>query len=200
MEIVKNSSLKENISDILLSGNVSLNTIVSTILLASHPVGSYYWSDDPTDPGTLFGGTWERFVGKMLIGAAPEGTDWSSLGLSHSSGGYWYYNVGGTRYRVDPGQTGGSAGHLHSTGNHTLTTGEIPAHRHSFYINITHGDGQMVTAEYINAGLAYGSCRRRYADSTETDGGSGGAHNHGDTGISSNLPPYQAAYCWKRTA
>ena len=28
-------------------------------LLEAHPVGSYYFSDDATNPGTLFGGTWE---------------------------------------------------------------------------------------------------------------------------------------------
>ena len=30
--------------------------------------------------------------------------------------------------------------------------------------------------------------------------GSGGAHNHGNTGSSTNLPPYLAVYMWKRVA
>lgn len=38
-------------------------------LLAAHPVGSYYISEDGTDPGTLFGGTWERVTDRFLLAA-----------------------------------------------------------------------------------------------------------------------------------
>lgn len=37
-------------------------------LLAAHPVGSYYFSDDPTNPSTLFGGTWKAVdPGRALV-------------------------------------------------------------------------------------------------------------------------------------
>ena len=32
-----------------------------------HPIGSYYYSDDPTNPGHLFGGVWEDVEGVFLL-------------------------------------------------------------------------------------------------------------------------------------
>lgn len=177
MEIIKNNALKENILDIKIDSSTNLSTLISTILLATHPVGSLYWSSDSTDPGTLFGGTWTQITDTYIVAA-------------------------GSSFTV--GNNYGSLTHVHSTGNHTLTAAEsgIPAHGHDFNINITHGDGQVVTSEYINAGLAYGSCRRRYADRTynNTAASASSAHNHGDTGSASSLPPSIARYCWERTA
>ena len=37
--------------------------------LAAYPVGSIYMSVAATDPGTLFGGTWQRIYGKFLFAA-----------------------------------------------------------------------------------------------------------------------------------
>lgn len=34
-----------------------------------HPVGSLYWSADSTDPGELFGGTWEQIKDEFIIAA-----------------------------------------------------------------------------------------------------------------------------------
>ena len=44
----------------------SVQDLVAQILLAAHPVGSYYWSSESTDPGTLFGGTWERVKDRFV--------------------------------------------------------------------------------------------------------------------------------------
>ena len=81
------------------------------------------------------------------------------------------------------GSTGGEA-------THTLTEGEIPAHRH--------------TITYPNAGGPYGDAAIGYPESSNTTKtwmaemcktesvGGGTAHN--------NMPPYLAVYMWKRTA
>ena len=81
------------------------------------------------------------------------------------------------------GSTGGEA-------THTLTEGEIPAHRHKI--------------TYPNAGGPYGDAAIGYPESSNTTKtwmaemcktesvGGGTAHN--------NLPPYLAVYVWKRTA
>lgn len=42
-------------------------------LETNHPVGSWWESDDPTDPGILFGGLWQRFEKTTLIGATDNG-------------------------------------------------------------------------------------------------------------------------------
>lgn len=47
------------------------------IALRMHPVGCYYTSDQPTDPGKLFGGTWESVRGVFILAesdAYPAGT------------------------------------------------------------------------------------------------------------------------------
>ena len=38
-------------------------------LLAAHPVGSYYISEDPTSPAVLFGGTWVQIKDRFLLAA-----------------------------------------------------------------------------------------------------------------------------------
>ena len=57
--------------DILKNG-VSL---VSYIINLVYPIGSYYWSDEATDPGTLFGGTWVQVKDVFLLAA---GTTYSA--------------------------------------------------------------------------------------------------------------------------
>lgn len=51
-------------------------TTGSAMLLAAHPVGSYYWSSDPTSPEVLFGGTWEQITDRFIYaaGTIPAGT------------------------------------------------------------------------------------------------------------------------------
>lgn len=44
-------------------------------ILAAHPVGSYYISDNATDPGTLFGGTWKMLAPGLTLISQGKGTD-----------------------------------------------------------------------------------------------------------------------------
>lgn len=44
-------------------------------ILAAHPVGSYYISDNATDPGTLFGGTWKMLDPGLTLISQGKGTD-----------------------------------------------------------------------------------------------------------------------------
>ena len=65
------------INEILLGGGTwqealmaSLKDLIDAALakakLDAHPVGSYYWSSEATDPGTLFGGTWEQIKDRFV--------------------------------------------------------------------------------------------------------------------------------------
>lgn len=75
--------------------------IPSAIILAAHPIGSYYWSDDSTDPGILFGGTWDEVRDVFLFAAARDN------------------------------QVGYQAGDNGGSKTHTLTIDEMPSHSHT---------------------------------------------------------------------
>lgn len=55
--------------------NTNVDSLKSEILLAAHPVGSYYISDNATDPGTLFGGTWKMLDPGLTLISQGKGTD-----------------------------------------------------------------------------------------------------------------------------
>ena len=88
------------------------------------------------------------------------------------------------------GSTGGEA-------THTLTTAEMPSHRHNgIYAN---GDG--------NYEFVYGAANTSVTSNLGpyTTGGSGGAYHFmtaftGSGSAHNNMPPYLVVYMWKRTA
>ena len=162
---------------------------VADAKLAAHPVGSLYWSTQSTDPASLFGGTWEQVKDRFVLAA-------------------------GDSYAV--GATGGEA-------THTLTEAEMPAHKHYHYFNndptsqgsnhfVSWGSdgakdwsGARISSKTWGTAAAYtkeqwgeqgpdvGNQLFAYqADRTTSVTGGGATHN--------NMPPYVAAYCWKRTA
>lgn len=55
--------------------NTDVDSLKSEILLEAHPVGSYYISDKATDPGTLFGGTWQMLAPGLTLISQGKGTD-----------------------------------------------------------------------------------------------------------------------------
>ena len=158
-----------------------------------YPVGAIYMSVNNTNPGTLFGGTWEQIKDRFILAA-------------------------GTTYAG--GATGGSAtiniahshtvnSHNHSlpanTGSHTLTVDQIPAHTHAvaYQWNTGTGSARWGVSDSFGTSTPSGS----------TGGGKGHSHsiggNTGDKSPGTNsklsstqsiLPPYLAVYVWKRTA
>lgn len=151
-------------------------------LLRDHPVGSLHLSGDPTSPAILYGGTWIRIT-NAFIWALADG--------------------------MEPGSTGGSSTinlqHLHSTGDCTLTTNQIPSHYHSFAHTgrVLMWDSSLTPLGDINR-ASTGAVQYTWDTKTAYTGG-GDAHNHGNTGNAlsasqSIMPPYYACYCWQRTA
>ena len=130
-----------------------------------YPVGSIYFNMAvSTNPGTLLGfGTWVAYAeGKVLVGLAGSGTFDAldeSLGAETST-----------------------------TGSHTLTTSEIPAHTHTIDSGTGGGLGTRHLYADTNAGIS--------AIATAAAGG-GGGHTHGST---PTLQPSVTVYIWKRTA
>lgn len=56
--------------DLTVSGNLNLaGDLSKQIALAARPVGSLYWSNDPTSPEILFGGRWEQVTDTFILAA-----------------------------------------------------------------------------------------------------------------------------------
>lgn len=135
------------------------------------PVGAIYMSVDSRNPSQIFGGTWEQIKDRFILSA-------------------------GDSYAVK--STGGSKTHYHSTGNHTLTVNEIPSHTHTYFRTRAiwaEEAADSSTAVGCNNTWSYG---KTYPSTYATGGGQ--AHNHGNTGSASNLPPYYVVYVWRRVS
>ena len=105
-------------------------------------------------------------------------------------------------------QTGGDINHNHSgnTGNHTLTSTQIPSHNHtykdSYYIEINNpgvgASGAISGVDYVGPTAYKGSGDSDndnkyvyYRNGTSNSAGSGGSHNH-SISSDNHLPPYFA--------
>lgn len=150
-------------------------TIGSNFVLDNvYPVGSIYMNVNSTNPGTLFGGTWEQIQGKFLLGM-------SSSYPAGSQGGEATHTL--TTSEIPSHAHGiieaSNASFVYPssrTSSATSSTGQ-----YSLLLNDT-GNG------YVRENLA-GVGRIIASDNIENRGQS---HN--------NMPPYLSVYIWKRTA
>lgn len=135
-----------------------------------YPIGSIYMNVNSTNPGTLFGGTWEQIQGKFL------------LGMSSS---------------YPAGSQGGEASHTLTT-EEMPSHGHNPANQAGYYGFITNskkafevGDMGVQSGSgryYPYSTVAFDISRNSLTGTT----GGGNSHN--------NMPPYLSIYIWKRTA
>lgn len=140
-----------------------------------HPVGSVYISLDSTNPGTLFGGTWEQITGRFLLG-----TGTCAPNSDETFGTIKYPNI----WNAGAGSTGGED-------YHGLTVYEMPSHDHG----ILSGFGDKNDPAIDSDGFRYewwGGSNRGYNNAFISSSGGNGLHN--------NMPPYLGVYMWKRTA
>ena len=147
-----------------------------------YPVGSVYISMTPTNPGKIFGGTWEEMpAGRMMIGAGKADS--------------------GTVYTA--GQKGGEE-------RHQLLISELPAHNHGGQTstdgNHTHTQNIQSWAEggvmYGNGTIATGS--DGFEASYQWTCNAAGSHTHkiataGSGSAHNNMSPFFAVYMWQRT-
>lgn len=180
-----------------------------------YPVGSIYMSVNSTSPSTLFGGEWTQIQDTFLLAAGTNHTAGRTGGNethTHTTGDHTLTaRESGIRQHTHPdtfaisssgkvtnGITGGS--HTHTANYRSVYNGN------SNYSAIT---GSGATATTTNAIVSSGSHTHDLPNHTHTISGSVSnvsasaaldAHNHGDTGSASNLPPYLVVYMWQRTA
>lgn len=172
--------LSEKIDNIDLSyledgiNNISeeLDNFRNTFLNLVYPIGAVYLSLSSTNPGTLFGGTWEQLKDRFLLGA-------------------------GSSYSVD--STGGAATHNHniSPGKAWATIGN-----YSETICFGAGMGSQKWKDWTastpyywthNADTQLTSDQSRYNSGTWTN-------VYGATDADNNMPPYLTVYMWKRVS
>lgn len=135
-----------------------------------YPIGSIYMNVNSTNPGTLFGGTWEQIQGKFL------------LGMSSS---------------YPAGSQGGEASHTLTT-EEMPSHGHNPANEAGYYGFITNSQKAFTVGDmgvqsgsgryYPYSTTAFDISRNSLTGTT----GGGKSHN--------NMPPYLSIYIWKRTA
>lgn len=96
-----------------------LQNAINNMWQVIYPIGSIYLSMNSTNPGLLFGGTWEQVEGRFLLGVGST-TD----------------ETGDTRF-YDIGATGGEYSHI-------LTESEMPNHTHDFRYGSGANSGGLV--------------------------------------------------------
>lgn len=115
-----------------------------------YPVGSIYISTASTNPGTLFGGTWEAFApGRVLIGAGQGNDGTTSMSFTASSSGGKY--------------------------KETLTIDQIPSHSHEQVVVADTHNNTGLRSDYNNDVQNGGSFPQGI--NTNTTGG-GQSHNN----------------------
>ena len=160
---------------------------VADAKVAAHPVGSYYWSSESTDPSILFGGTWEQVKDRFVLAAgdsytvgATGGEPTHTLTEAEMPAHKHYANGDPTSQGSNFFVAWGSDGAKDWSGTRVTTKTWGPA---SGYTKEQWGEQGH---DMDNQLFAYQMNR------TISSTGGGAAHN--------NMPPYVVAYCWKRTA
>ena len=169
-------SINDTVAD--ANGNIKLET---SNPLDSYPIGAIYMSVVETDPGTLFGGTWEALPpGRVLL--AQGQSDW------------------GTNYA--PGSTGGEA-------THQLSIEEMPNHKHSGSTNTTGNHAHVLDMTDDESGNDRNRPTVGYTHDAVGDYTTSYAGNHshsltinstGGNKAHNNMPPFIAVYIWKRVS
>ena len=169
-----------------------------------YPIGSIYMSVNSTDPGTLFGGSWEEINNTFLV----------AQGSSFTAG-----NTGGSSAHSHTTNTGTSGGPSNNTSGSTiLTVAQMPAHRHTMqrqqWWNVDKVANSATNSifNWRSGAGSGGNTSQTFTENTtyaiNNTGGDQGhthtlsSHTHSQVSVGtssvSNLPPYLAVYMWKR--
>lgn len=192
--------------------------MLATLLLAAHPVGSYYWSSEATDPGELFGGTWERIKDKFVLAAGDSYAAGATGGASSGSTGAVAPSTNAvslTTNNASPG-TNSVANHTHGSGTYTskislwgdilcVSTRQLKPvwtvedkRTLSYYSGSDAPSTDWGAVVYGDSGSAGGHSHTVNAHSHTVNAHSHTVNSHAHT--VETMPPYITAYCWRRTA
>lgn len=161
--------------------NTNVDSLKSEVLLAAHPVGSYYISDNATSPASLFGGTWQMLDPGLTLISQGKGTD--------KFGSFEFV-----------------AGQTYGERMHQLTVDELAKHSHGQNASVGSNGGYVAMVAgfpsyneehpiYKGASVWIdpdGHSSSDYSQIKTDDSGAGQPHN--------NVAPAKACYVWRRTA
>lgn len=141
-----------------------------TNILDVYPVGSIYMSVSPTNPQIIFGGIWESWgQGRVPVGVDTEDSDFEEA-----------ENTGGEK-------------------EHSLTTNELPVHRHTLDYTVSGSNGSSTSTPSNYVGRIMRDRTNTQSTSqytatidTRSVGSSNNAHNI--------MQPYITCYMWKRVS
>ena len=153
----------------------NIDTEISKIISAVYPIGSIYMSVSPTNPGSLFGGTWEVWgAGRVPVSVDANDKIFNAAG-----------KTGGTKEAQLPYHThsvfSGSEG---AAGVDAFVGGD------SSGLNVkspsgSAANGYLITIDRLDS---------RHTNANVANTSAAGSNN------ASNLQPYITCYMWKRTA
>lgn len=153
-----------------------------------YPVGAIYMSVISTNPGNLFGGTWERIQNQFLLasgGDYPAGSSGGSpdavlMTHTHTQAAHTHYTLKGEGWGYP----------VYSTTQSGISRTKVSTSSGSRYAVL----GTSGASNADGSGLAFGGQLRT---ATPTINSTGSKNNN--DGIGKNMPPYLAVYVWKRT-
>lgn len=193
----------------LPNSSVSPENIKNIVVDLIYPIGAIYISVNSTNPGTLFGGTWEQLQNRFLLAAGSEyaaGSTGGSKTAALTTANMPKHSHTFTGTAVNTGTV--SQWHTHSgttsvAGNHTHTvsTGFADASPWDRLMRATSAGGQQggginPTGDHQHT-MTTGNPSANHIHSVTAKG----TISETGSGTSFNiLPPYLAVYMWKRTA
>lgn len=161
----------------------NIDSVFQTIMDKSHPIGSYYWSDDSTDPYEVFGiGTWQRVTDTFMYAISDNETP--GVKKTTSTMSLTIANI--------PSHT-----HIQNEHTHRLWYSQsgygvtIPGNCH--YI-----DNTVNTSSSLFKWLANGSTISNVNTMSVNTNATAINQNTGSGTAFDIMPPHRGAYCWKR--
>lgn len=215
-------------SNATYSGNTEVSDFEKRIFLASHPVKSYYKTDDPRNPADVYGGTWEQIKDRVLIAAGdsfPAGSTGGQASITLAEA-----NLPSHSHSFTP--KGSVSAHSHGLNNHTHSFAGSSSHSHDVIFSTapsvnfvywfdgqnkgvkgnavtntagrehTDATGSIITdSKTVTISGTTGKSSENTTRDTATFIGTAGTTGNTGMGTAINIMnPYRAVYTWKRTA
>jgi microcystin-dependent protein len=201
-----------------------IENIKKDSILAAHPIGSYYWSSEDTNPAVLFGGTWEQIKDKFIYAQGSYsvgdtgGEETHTLTTSempshtHTQNSHNHTQNSHNHTQNSHNHTQNAHGHNHNRGtdqrwSYNAGNGNYDDGRYPAWVGATGGSDNWVRASkygtnFVADATATNNATTAVNNATTATNNATTAVNQSTGGGSAhnNMPPYIVAYCWRRTA